>query len=135
MEKEQRSKLQKATQDARRLLEEEFSRQLLETYDINVAAGRWSEEPGAHLQAVDLRYGLHLAHRLREHRRQLGVGGRILLQQTGHALQVVLDAVVHFLDQHLALRDGGLQPRLVGGALLGHVAGHDQQLRRRAPAR
>jgi hypothetical protein len=51
MEKEQRSKLQKATQDARRLLEEEFSRQLLETYDINVAAGRWSEEPGAHLQA------------------------------------------------------------------------------------
>ena len=51
MEKEQRSKLQKATQDARRLLEEEFSRQLLETYDINVAAGRWSEEPGTHLQA------------------------------------------------------------------------------------
>jgi hypothetical protein len=51
MEKEQRSKLQKATQDARRLLEEEFSRQLLETYDINVTAGRWSEEPGAHLQA------------------------------------------------------------------------------------
>ena len=51
MEKEQRSKLQKATQEARRLLEEEFSRQLLETYDINVVAGRWSEEPGAHLQA------------------------------------------------------------------------------------
>ena len=50
MEKEQRSKLQKATQEARRLLEEEFSRQLLETYDINVVAGRWSEEPGAHLQ-------------------------------------------------------------------------------------
>jgi hypothetical protein len=51
MEKEQRSRLQKATQEARRLLEEEFSRQLLETYDINVATGRWSEEPGAHLQA------------------------------------------------------------------------------------
>lgn len=51
MEKEQRSRLQKATQEARRLLEEEFSMQLLETYDINVAAGRWSEEPGAHLQA------------------------------------------------------------------------------------
>lgn len=51
MEKEQRSKLQKATQEARRLLEEEFSRQLLETYDINVAAGRWSEEPGGHLQS------------------------------------------------------------------------------------
>lgn len=51
MEKEQRSKLQKATQDARRLLEEEFSRQLLETYDINVAAGRWNDEPGTHLQA------------------------------------------------------------------------------------
>jgi hypothetical protein len=51
MEKEQRSRLQKATQDARRLLEEEFSRQLLETYDINVAAGRWNEDPGTHLQA------------------------------------------------------------------------------------
>ena len=51
MEKEQRSRLQKATQEARRLLEEEFSRQLLETYDINVDKGRWSEEPGAHLQA------------------------------------------------------------------------------------
>ena len=51
MEKEQRSKLQKATQEARRLLEEEFSRQLLETYDINVAAGRWNDEPGTHLQA------------------------------------------------------------------------------------
>ena len=51
MEKEQRSKLQKATQEARRLLEEEFSRQLLETYDINVAAGHWHDEPGTHLQA------------------------------------------------------------------------------------
>ncbi|PZV04976.1 MAG: hypothetical protein DCF23_04800 [Cyanobium sp.] len=50
MEKEQRSRLQKATQDARRLLEEEFRSQLLETYDINVAAGRWNEESGAHLQ-------------------------------------------------------------------------------------
>lgn len=51
MEKEQRTRLQKATQDARRLLEEEFAGQLLETYDINVDKGRWSEEPGAHLQA------------------------------------------------------------------------------------
>ena len=51
MEKEQRSRLQKATQDARLLLEEEFAGQLLQTYDINVAAGRWNEEPGAHLQA------------------------------------------------------------------------------------
>jgi hypothetical protein len=51
MEKEQRNRLQKATQDARRLLEEEFRSQLLETYDINVAAGRWNEEPGTHLQA------------------------------------------------------------------------------------
>lgn len=51
MEKEQRTRLQKATQDARRLLEEEFTGQLLETYDINVASGRWNEEPGAHLQA------------------------------------------------------------------------------------
>ena len=51
MEKEQRNRLQKATQDARRLLEEEFAGQLLQTYDINVASGRWNEEPGAHLQA------------------------------------------------------------------------------------
>ena len=51
MEKEQRNRLQKATQDARRLLEEEFAGQLLQTYDINVSAGRWNEDPGAHLQA------------------------------------------------------------------------------------
>jgi hypothetical protein len=36
MEKEQRTRLQKATQDARRLLEEEFRSQLLQTYDIDV---------------------------------------------------------------------------------------------------
>ena len=36
MEKEQRNRLQKATQDARRLLEEEFRSQLLQTYDIDV---------------------------------------------------------------------------------------------------
>jgi hypothetical protein len=53
MEKEQRTRLQKATQDARRLLEEEFAGQLLQTYDINVSAGRWSDEPGAHLQAEE----------------------------------------------------------------------------------
>lgn len=51
MEKEQRSMLQKATQDARRLLEEEFRSQLLQTYDIDVEKVRWAEEPGAHLQA------------------------------------------------------------------------------------
>ena len=51
MEKEQRNRLQKATQDARRLLEEEFRSQLLQTYDIDVENVRWSEEPGAHLQA------------------------------------------------------------------------------------
>jgi len=51
MEKEQRKRLQKATQDARSRREEEFAGQLLQTYDINVAAGRWNEEPGAHLQA------------------------------------------------------------------------------------
>jgi hypothetical protein len=51
MEKEQRGRLQKATQDARRLLEEEFAGQLLETFDINVDKGRWNQEPGAHLQA------------------------------------------------------------------------------------
>ena len=51
MEKEQRSRLQKATQDSRRLLEEEFRTQLLQTYDIDVEKVRWAEEPGAHLQA------------------------------------------------------------------------------------
>jgi hypothetical protein len=51
MEKEQRNRLQKATQDARRLLEEEFRSQLLQTYDIDVDRVRWAEEPGAHLQA------------------------------------------------------------------------------------
>ena len=51
MEKEQRNRLQKATQDARRLLEEEFRSQLLQTYDIDVEKVRWAEEPGAHLQA------------------------------------------------------------------------------------
>lgn len=51
MEKEQRNRLQKATQDARKLLEEEFRSQLLQTYDIDVDRVRWAEEPGAHLQA------------------------------------------------------------------------------------
>jgi hypothetical protein len=51
MEKEQRTRLQKATQDARKLLEEEFRSQLLQTYDINVEKVRWAEEPGAHLLA------------------------------------------------------------------------------------
>jgi hypothetical protein len=51
MEKEQRTRLQKATQDARKLLEEEFRSQLLQTYDIDVDKVRWAEEPGAHLLA------------------------------------------------------------------------------------
>lgn len=51
MEKEQRNRLQKATQVARKLLEEEFRSQLLQTYDIDVEKVRWAEEPGAHLQA------------------------------------------------------------------------------------
>ncbi|QNI63513.1 hypothetical protein [Synechococcus sp. A15-44] len=51
MEKDQRTRLQKATQDARRLLEEEFRSQLLQAYDIDVDKVRWAEEPGAHLLA------------------------------------------------------------------------------------
>jgi len=51
MEKEQRTRLQKATQDARKLLEEELRSQLLQTYDIDVEKVRWAEEPGAHLLA------------------------------------------------------------------------------------
>jgi len=51
VDKEQRNRLQKATQEARRLLEEEFRSQLLQTYDIDVDRVRWAEEPGAHLQA------------------------------------------------------------------------------------
>jgi hypothetical protein len=51
MEKEQRNRLQKATQDARKLLEEEFRSQLLQTYDIDVDKVHWANEPGAHLLA------------------------------------------------------------------------------------
>jgi hypothetical protein len=51
MDRDQRTRIQRATQEARRLLEDEFRSQLLEVYDINVDAGRWNEEPGAHLQA------------------------------------------------------------------------------------
>jgi len=51
MEKDQRTRLQKATQDARRLLEEEFRSQLLQTYDIDVKKVHWAEQPGAHLLA------------------------------------------------------------------------------------
>lgn len=54
MEKEQRNKLQRATQDARNLLEEEFRSQLLQTYDIDVAKVRVADEPGTHLQAEQL---------------------------------------------------------------------------------
>jgi hypothetical protein len=86
--------------------------------------------PAPDLQAVDLGDGLHLADGLGQHGAHAGVALGVLLQQPGHALQVVLDAVVHLAHQHLALGDGGLQPRLLGGALLGHVAGHQQQLRR-----
>ena len=45
MEKEQRNKLQKATQDARKLLEEEFRSQLLQTYDIDLEKVHWAERP------------------------------------------------------------------------------------------
>ena len=52
---------------------------------------------GADLQAVDLRDRLHLADDLVDRRGDLGLALGDLLQQPGHALQVVLDAVVHFL--------------------------------------
>ena len=51
MDRDQRTRLQRATQEARRLLENEFRSQLLEVYDINVDAGLWNEAAGAHLQA------------------------------------------------------------------------------------
>ena len=91
-------------------------------------AGHAQRPAGADLQPVDLRDGLHLADRFGQDRRHLGVARGVLLQQPGHALQVVLDAVVHFLDQHLALRDRRLEARLRLGPLLGHVAGHQQHL-------
>jgi hypothetical protein len=90
-----------------------------------------SQRPArAHLQAVDLGDGLHLAHGLGQHIGHFGPARGVLLQQAGHALQVVLDAVVHLAHQHLALRDGGLQAGAFRGPLFGHVAGHQQQLRR-----
>ena len=82
----------------------------------------------ADLQAVDLRDRLHLADDLVDRRRDLGLALRDLLQQPGHALQVVLDPVVHFLDQHLALRDRRLEARFLRRALLAHVGGDEQEL-------
>ena len=85
----------------------------------------------ADLQAVDLRDRLHLADHLVDRRRPPRAAPGDLLQQPGHALQVVLDPVVHFAHQHLALRDRRLEPRLLRGALFGDIAGDQQQLVRR----
>ena len=70
----------------------------------------------------------------RSPRRPRACAGRSA-EQPGHALQVVLDPVVHLLDQHVALRDRRLEARLLGGALLGDVGRDQQQLVRRLAAR
>ena len=80
------------------------------------------------MQAVHLGNGMDLAHRLADQLRHIGPSRRRLLQQPGHALQVVLDPVVHLFDQQLALRHRRLEARLLGQALLGHVAADQQHL-------
>ena len=51
MEREQRIRIQRAAQDARNLLEADFSGQLLQVFDIDVEQVRIAESAGAHLQA------------------------------------------------------------------------------------
>ena len=51
MEREQRIRIQRAAQDARTLLEADFSGQLLQVFDIDVEQVRIAESAGAHLQA------------------------------------------------------------------------------------
>ena len=48
MKKETRDDIRDATQDARRLLEQDFAEQLQGDYDI-MSDGRVGEKPGAHL--------------------------------------------------------------------------------------
>lgn len=50
MDKPTRNHIQRATQDARRLLEDEFQEQLEGTYDI-LLDGAMADEPGSHLDA------------------------------------------------------------------------------------
>ena len=49
MDKDIRNKIQRATQNARRLLEEEYQNQLEGTYDI-LLDGKVAEKPGQHLK-------------------------------------------------------------------------------------
>jgi len=51
VEREQRIRIQRAAQDARNLLEADFSGQLLQVFDIDVEQVRIAESAGAHLQA------------------------------------------------------------------------------------
>ena len=60
MDKDIRNAIERATQQARRLLEDDFAEQLNGTFDVfvtrrdgqfEVAAGGWAENPGAHLDA------------------------------------------------------------------------------------
>ena len=52
MDKETRNKIQRATQDARRLLEAEYAEQLEGTYDI-LPDGTMAPEPGSHLSPAE----------------------------------------------------------------------------------
>ena len=88
-----------------------------------------AQRPGhADLQSVDLRDRLHLRDDLGHHRRDFGLARADLLQQAGHALQIVLDPVMDFLHQHLALRQCGLELGFLRGALLAHIGRDHQQL-------
>lgn len=67
MDKETRNRIQRATQQARALLEEDYARQLGGTYDI-LESGQVAEAPGAHLESwqVPIRQKLVAAVRHRQ---------------------------------------------------------------------
>ncbi|MCK7524925.1 MAG: hypothetical protein MZV64_48620 [Ignavibacteriales bacterium] len=79
---------------------------------------------GSDLQAVHLRDGLDLPRDLGQRDRDLGLAvGHVLARQSRHALQVVLDAVVHLAHEDVALLDGFLHPLLFRARALRHVVG------------
>ena len=80
-----------------------------------------------HLQPVHLRDGLDSADDLDQRIGNLGPARGALLQQPGHALQVVLDPVMDFADQHVALFDRVLEAGLLEAQRLGDVLGHREQ--------
>jgi len=54
MDKDYRNCIQRASQEIRNLLEEDFTSQLLQIFDIDVLNARWLENPGSHLYGKKL---------------------------------------------------------------------------------